>query len=153
MRTEARPARPRRTRSRAHHPPDPSKHSGAGFPPAVTRRGQKTHGRWFAPGAAPSAVTSGQDALSQRVNDVLQAAGCPKLPVTASADVELKIAAAMRDQGITDATVVINNQPCKGMMSCDGLLGVVLPPGSTLTVHGTDGFTKIYKGGEKPWWS
>lgn len=71
------------------------------------------------------------------------------MPVRAAADVELKIAAEMRDSGITDAPVVINNVPCKGQTSCDDLLGVVLPEGSTLTVHGTNGFTKVYRGGKQ----
>ncbi|MBE8516221.1 hypothetical protein ILP97_01595 [Amycolatopsis sp. H6(2020)] len=66
-------------------------------------------------------------------------AGCPRIPVTASRDVELQIAAEMRDTGITDATVVINNQPCTGPTSCDGLLEVVLPAGSTRPVRGARG--------------
>ncbi|WP_103349684.1 DddA-like double-stranded DNA deaminase toxin [Amycolatopsis sp. CA-128772] len=122
------------------------------LPPPVTRRGQKTHGVWTAPGKGAAALASGKGSYADRVNEVLQEAGCPRLPVTASRDVELQIAAEMRDTGITDATVAINNQPCTGPTSCDGLLSVVLPPGSTLTVYGTDGFKKVYKGGATPWW-
>ncbi|WP_158632619.1 Imm1 family immunity protein [Amycolatopsis sp. WAC 01416] len=100
------------------------------LPPPVTRgRGVKTHGRWFAPGKNTAAVTSGRDDRTDRVNEIVKEAGCPFVPLTAAADVELKIAAEMRDTGITDATVVINNVPCQGQASCDDLLGVVLPDG------------------------
>lgn len=120
------------------------------LPPPVTRgRGVKTHGRWFAPGTNTAAVASGRDERTERVNEIVKEAGCPFVPLTAAADVELKIAAEMRDSGITDATVVINNVPCQGQASCDDLLGVVLPEGSTLTVHGTGGFTKVYRGGKQ----
>ncbi|TKG60258.1 MULTISPECIES: DddA-like double-stranded DNA deaminase toxin [Pseudonocardiaceae] len=119
------------------------------LPERGTGRGVKTQGRWFAPGKTTSAVTSGRDDWTDRVNQVVKEAGCPYVPATAAADVELKIAAEMRDTGITDATVVINNQPCTGRTSCDGLLGVVLPEGSTLTVYGTGGFKKVYKGGQR----
>ncbi|MEW2508304.1 DddA-like double-stranded DNA deaminase toxin [Amycolatopsis sp. NPDC047767] len=118
-------------------------------PPVTGGRGVKTHGRWFAPGKNTTAVTSGRDAWTDRVNKVLKEAGCQFVPLTAAADVELKIAAEMRDTGITDATVVINNEPCTGQASCDNLLGVVLPEGSTLTVHGAGGFKKVYKGGKR----
>lgn len=120
------------------------------LPPPVTRgRGVKTHGRWFAPGKNTAPVTSGRDDRTDRVNEIVKEAGCPFVPLTAAADVELKIAAEMRDSGITDATVVIKNVPCQGQASCDDLLGVVLPEGSTLTVHGTGGFTKVYRGGKQ----
>ncbi|MEU3625360.1 hypothetical protein BS329_30635 [Amycolatopsis coloradensis] len=95
-------------------------------------------------------MTSGRDDRTDRVNEIVKEAGCPFVPLTAAADVELKIAAEMRDSGITDATVVINNVPCKGQACCDDLLGVVLPEGSTLTVHGTGGFTTVYRG-HKQW--
>lgn len=122
------------------------------LPPAVSKRGEKTHGRWFEPGKPAGALVSGKDELTERVDQVLQEEGCPRRPVTASADVELKLAAHMRDQGITDASVVINNQPCKGSLSCDELVPVVLPPGASLTVYGPGGFVKTYTGGAKPWW-
>ncbi|WP_199199379.1 DddA-like double-stranded DNA deaminase toxin [Amycolatopsis sp. CA-128772] len=115
------------------------------------KRGQKTHGQWFAAGKPPAELVSGRDKLTDRVDDVLAEAGCPRRPVTAANDVELKLAAHMRDQGIADASVVINNKPCKGALSCDELVPVVLPPGSSLTVYGPDGFVKTYRGGAKPW--
>ncbi|MEU3628948.1 hypothetical protein BS329_41630 [Amycolatopsis coloradensis] len=120
-------------------------------PPVTRRRGVKTQGRWFAPGKTIEPISSGRDKYTEQINQVLADARCPYVPVTVAADVELKIAAEMREKGITEATVVINNTPCEGPASCDALLGVVLSEGSTLTVHGTGGFTKTYKGGAQPW--
>ena len=121
-------------------------------PPVQPQTGQKTHGQWVTPGGTPARLVSGRDELAARVDQVIQDEGCPMRPVTASADVELKLAAHMRDQGITSATLLINNQPCEGPLSCDELVPVVLPPGAKLTVHGPDGFTKTYEGGKTPWW-
>lgn len=135
-------------------PDDPVEQARQELPERATGRGAKgvkTSGRWFAPGKTTSAVTSGIDNYTDQVNSTLKEAGCPYEPVTAAADVELKIAAEMREKGITEATVVINNVPCEGPASCDSLLGVVLPEGSSMTVHGTGGFKKTYRGGVNPW--
>ncbi|SDU67371.1 DddA-like double-stranded DNA deaminase toxin [Amycolatopsis keratiniphila] len=115
-------------------------------------RGVKTQGQWFAPGKKAEPIASGLDDRTDRVDEILKESGCSMRPVTAAADVELKLAAEMRDSGITEASVVINNVPCTGKTSCDGLLGIVLPEGSKLTVHGTDGFKKTYEGGKTWQW-
>ncbi|MET9266640.1 DddA-like double-stranded DNA deaminase toxin [Amycolatopsis sp. NPDC004079] len=129
---------------------DPVEKARQELPPPVTRgRGVKTHGRLLTDDGGSQAVTSGRDEWTDRVNQVVKEAGCPYTPMTASADVELKVAARMRDTGIRHATVVINNQPCTGRASCDDLIGVVLSEGSSLTVHGTGGFKKTYKGGKR----
>ncbi|MFD8497696.1 DddA-like double-stranded DNA deaminase toxin [Amycolatopsis sp. NPDC059657] len=134
-------------------PEDPVEKARQELPPPVAgRRGVKTVGTWFAPGEAGTAITSGRDDRTERVDEILKEAGCDRRPITAAADVELKLAAEMRDNGITDATVVINNIPCTGKTSCDGLLSIVLPEGSTMTVHGPDGFKKVYKGGATWQW-
>ncbi|MET9263701.1 DddA-like double-stranded DNA deaminase toxin [Amycolatopsis sp. NPDC004079] len=130
---------------------DPVEKERRQLPERGIGRGVKTTGRWFAPGRNTSAVTSGVDDFTLQVNAALEEAGCPYVPVTAAADVELKIAAAMRANDIREATVVINNVPCEGPASCDALLGVVLPEGSSMTVHGIGGFSKTYRGGAKPW--
>ncbi|MFK0244608.1 DddA-like double-stranded DNA deaminase toxin [Amycolatopsis azurea] len=124
------------------------------LPPGPTPgvRGVKTQGQWFAPGKDATTITSGLDDRTGRVDEILRESGCTMRPVTAAADVELKLAAEMRDSGITEASVVINNEPCTGKTSCDGLLGIVLPAGSKLTVHGTNGFKKVYEGGKTWQW-
>ncbi len=83
-------------------------------PPVVRNSGQKTHGRWVAPDGSAQSTVSGVEELTARVNDVLTALGCAMLPARAAADVELKLAALMRDRGPTDPamrhiTLVINN--------------------------------------------
>ncbi|WP_410662037.1 DddA-like double-stranded DNA deaminase toxin [Amycolatopsis sp. lyj-84] len=124
------------------------------LPPGPTPgiRGVKTQGQWFAPGKKAESITSGLDDRTDRVDEILKESGCTMRPVTAAADVELKLAAEMRDSGITEASVVLNNEPCTGKTSCDGLLGIILPKGSTLTVYGTNGFKKTYEGGKTWQW-
>jgi hypothetical protein len=72
--------------------------------------------------------------------------------LTRAFDVEMKMAAYMRNHGVRSATLLINNTPCRGPLGCDELVPVLLPEGSTLTVHGADGFTKTYTGGATPPW-
>ncbi|MEV0681693.1 DddA-like double-stranded DNA deaminase toxin [Actinosynnema sp. NPDC050436] len=70
------------------------------------------------PGRVDEQEISGQDEWTPKVNDALRTARCPTLPVATSADVELKLAARMREQGATDPTmrhvsVVLNRRPCE----------------------------------------
>ncbi|GAA3432829.1 hypothetical protein GCM10018954_024320 [Kutzneria kofuensis] len=124
--------------------------------PVVPGTGQKTHGRWVAQGGTAQQLVSGRDELSTKVNDQLRAQGCPWLPARTADDVELKLAALMREQGQTDpgmrhVTLVINNRPCKGDLSCDELVPVILPAGYSLTVHAPN-YRKRFTGGAEPWW-
>lgn len=127
------------------------------LPPAVQRgTGQKTHGRWIAPDGSTHSMISGRDDLTYQVNSALDNMGCPTLPIIASSDVELKLAALMLEKGSTDPkmrhiTLVINNRPCKGRLGCETLLPVLLLEGYSLTVHGPD-YRKRFTGGAKPWW-
>ncbi|MEV6242260.1 DddA-like double-stranded DNA deaminase toxin [Lentzea sp. NPDC051838] len=125
-------------------------------PPVVRGSGQKTHGRWTASDGPSQAMISGRDDLSAKVNEALKKQGCPQLPARAADDVELKLAALMREKGATDPrmrhlTLVINNRPCKGDLSCDELLAVILPEGYSLTVYAPN-YRKKFTGGAIPWW-
>ncbi|WP_268844421.1 DddA-like double-stranded DNA deaminase toxin [Streptoalloteichus hindustanus] len=124
------------------------------LPPPVQRRsGQKMHGRWVGPDGTAHAIVSGHDdVLTPRVNNVLREAGCPMLPASTAADVELKLAVLMRDSGIRHAIVVTNNTPCQGPLGCDTLLPVVLPEGYALTVYGPNNYRRTFRGGAEPWW-
>jgi cellobiose-specific phosphotransferase system component IIA len=128
------------------------------LPPPVTRgRGQKTHGRWIGANDQENAMTSGYDDTSRRVNQILEDIGCPYIPITAAGDVEMKLAALMRDRGTTDpemrnVTLLINQDPCRGELGCDTLVPAILPTGYTLTVHAPN-YRKRYVGGQRPWWS
>ncbi len=72
--------------------------------------------------------------------------------LTRASDVEMKLAAYMRNHGVRSATLLINNTPCPGPLGCDELVPVLLPEGYTLTVHGANGFAKTYRGGATPPW-
>ncbi|MBM7810048.1 DddA-like double-stranded DNA deaminase toxin [Saccharothrix algeriensis] len=124
-------------------------------PPVEPGTGQKTHGRWVAPDGSTQTIVSERDQWSTKVNEALTAEGCPKIPVITDGDVELKLAARMREEGPVDpamrhVTVVINHVICQGPLSCDTLVPVVLPEGYTLTVHGP-GYYKQFTGGTPPW--
>jgi nucleic acid/nucleotide deaminase of polymorphic system toxin len=97
-------------------------------------------------------IVSGEDELYAESVKAFPALGLRRgLPRRAS-DVEMKLAAYMRNHGIRSATVVINNIPCPGPYGCDELVPVLLPEGCTLTVHGPNNFTKTYQGGATPPW-
>lgn len=127
------------------------------LPPPIksTDSGRKTHGRWIGPDGVAQAITSGVDDDSRAADERLRQLGIPMRPTKAS-DVEMKVAARMVRDGIGHATVLINNTPCRGRLSCDTLVPIMLPDGATLTVHGVneDGtlFRKRYTGGARPWW-
>ncbi|WET83261.1 SCP1.201-like deaminase [Amycolatopsis sp. QT-25] len=118
-------------------------------------RGRKTHGRWVGPDGTVRETISGRDEDASLAMKQLQEKGIPRKPLRTS-DVEMKLAARMAHEGITEATVVINNVPCEGLLSCDTLVPILLPDGSALTVHGVepDGtpYVKRYEGGARPWW-
>ncbi|MFC6090827.1 DddA-like double-stranded DNA deaminase toxin [Saccharothrix lopnurensis] len=125
--------------------------------PVVPNSGQKTHGRWIAPDGTVRAVRSGFDHDSALVQNQLARMGMPG-GSGRSGDVEQKLAAHMVANGIKHATLVINHRPCRGRDdSCDTLVPILLPEGSTLTVHGQTAAgvrTRIrYTGGARPWWT
>lgn len=119
-------------------------------------RGRKTHGRWIGPDGRVNETVSGRDDDAALALRQLQAKGIPRKPLRTS-DIEMKLAARMAENGVTHAAIVINNVPCKGILSCDTLVPILLPDGSTLTVHGVepDGtpYVKRFEGGARPWWS
>ncbi|MFS8104198.1 hypothetical protein LFM09_44515 [Lentzea alba] len=127
------------------------------LPPPIksTDSGRKTHGRWIGPDGVAQPITSGVDDDSRAAGERLRQLGILMRPTKAS-DVEMKVAARMVRDGIRHATVLINNTPCRGRLSCDTLVPIMLPDGATLTVHGVneDGtlFRKRYAGGARPWW-
>ncbi|MFI6030715.1 DddA-like double-stranded DNA deaminase toxin [Amycolatopsis magusensis] len=126
-------------------------------PPVVPgRRGpgqpqQKTHGRWVDANGQEHQMVSGQDDAYNQTVDYFKTIGSRHVPQRAS-DVEMKLAVHMRQNGITDATLVINNRPCVGPMGCDALVPVLLPKGSKMRVYGVNGFVKTYEGGGTSSW-
>lgn len=135
------PPRPLVERLRRELPPDI-------IPPHVRPRGTppaKTHARWVGPDGVVHVDTSGRDAKYQQALLWFEAQPGGRIPRRAS-DVEMKLAVHMRLEGIRSVTVVINHVPCPGEWGCDALVPKILPPGSSMTIHGAGGFLKTYRG-------
>ena len=54
--------------------------------------------------------------------------------------VESKVARYMQDNNLSNATLVLNNHPCTGPLSCSQWLESILPQGATLRIIVPDGF-------------
>jgi hypothetical protein len=72
--------------------------------------------------------------------------GTPGMNSHTKAHVEAHSAALMRQQGLKDATLYINQVPCTGRNGCDVLLPRLLPEGAQLHVYGPNGFRQTYTG-------
>ncbi|WP_378265579.1 DddA-like double-stranded DNA deaminase toxin [Amycolatopsis pigmentata] len=124
----------------------------AELPPDIGRfNGRKTHGRWIDANGEVHAETSGKDGKYDEAIRLFKELKARRIPLRAS-DVEMKLAAHMRRNGIRSATLVINHVPCEGPLGCDALIPVILPAGYKLTVYGTDGFVREYLGGKTSTW-
>ncbi|MFD9894098.1 DddA-like double-stranded DNA deaminase toxin [Amycolatopsis sp. NPDC059027] len=106
--------------------------------PVQPEERQKTHGQWVAGSGEGDVghIVSGRDEMEAAAVQFFKDQGARRMPATV-ADVEVKLAVHMRNQGITNATVVVNNEVCIGPFGCDTLLPKILPQGSALTVYGT----------------
>lgn len=122
-------------------------------PPVASGTGQKTHGRWVGPDGIPHEIVSGNGPEAESAAGHLRAVPLPRpgLPF-ATWHAETKLAALMRDTGVRHASVVVNNPPCSGRFGCEVLVGLILPEGSSLTIHGPDGYEKTIPGGLRPPW-
>ena len=107
--------------------------------------------RWIDADGHEHAEVSGKDEKYNQAIQLFKDMKARRIPIRAS-DVEMKLAAHMRENGIRSATLVVNNVPCEGPLGCDALLPVILPNGYTLTVYGPDGFVREYQGGETSSW-
>ncbi|PPK66241.1 SCP1.201-like deaminase [Actinokineospora auranticolor] len=123
-----------------------------GLPPDLPRtrdrtrrqRSAKTHGRWIGLDGEIHTETSGWDDKYYAAVTWFQQAD-KKVPNT-TADVEVKLAVHMRTNRIRHIVLAINNVPCVGDLGCDTLIPRILPAGYTMTVHGANGFHKVYHG-------
>ncbi|MGW4829505.1 DddA-like double-stranded DNA deaminase toxin [Amycolatopsis japonica] len=109
------------------------------LPPRVEPgEGQKTHGQWVTDSGEEEAghIVSGRDDMEAAAVQFFKDQGARRMPST-TADVEVKLAVHMQNEGITSATVAVNNEVCKGPFGCETLVPKILPQGSALTVYGT----------------
>jgi hypothetical protein len=112
-----------------------------GLPPQLAPYvpGGKTSGILYSPEGPPVSLQSGYDGPSADMP-----AGSPGFDYRTTAHVEAQAAALMRQQGISDATLSINNpEICE---RCTRLLDRMLPIGATLNIILPDGTVKIFKG-------
>ncbi|WP_433020590.1 DddA-like double-stranded DNA deaminase toxin [Kribbella sp. CA-294648] len=121
------------------------------LPKRVVVQGQrvKTRGKWIDDNGGEHDLVSGQheeeyevaQRHAERLGRVRRGA-----KLSTAADVELKFAMRMRRDGITRATIYLNNRPCVKDMSCTTLLPEFLPPGSELTIYGPGDYEKTFRG-------
>ncbi|TWD79077.1 nucleic acid/nucleotide deaminase of polymorphic system toxin [Kribbella amoyensis] len=108
----------------------------------------KTRGLWVDKDGSEELLVSGQhDEWFQKAADFLRDLGIPPRngdSITTPSHVETKFAMRMRVRGLKHETIMVNKLPCPGKWGCRALIGLILPPGSTLTVFGPDGFKKTY---------
>lgn len=93
----------------------------------------KTKGVWFDRDGEQVDLLSGHDDVREAAEDLR--IRMKLAPTTVTAHVEVKFAMMMRERGLADETIYINNKPCEGPESCRRYLPVFLPPGARLTVH------------------
>ncbi|MDX2972364.1 DddA-like double-stranded DNA deaminase toxin [Kribbella solani] len=106
----------------------------------------KTRGTWVDENGNEENLVSGEHDEFEAVKDFLRERGLLPLKgdVTTPSHVETKFAMRMRLRGLKHETIMVNKLPCKGRWGCETFLPYILPPGSTLTVFGPDGFKRTY---------
>ncbi|WP_187345828.1 DddA-like double-stranded DNA deaminase toxin [Sorangium cellulosum] len=72
--------------------------------------------------------------------------GTPDMNGRIKSHVEAHAAAVMRERGIKDATLHINQVPCSSSTGCGAMLPRMLPEGARLRVLGPDGYDHVFIG-------
>jgi hypothetical protein len=108
----------------------------------------KTRGIWVNENGDKEDLVSGQhDEWFQKATHFLRERGIPSRngdSITTPIACRDEFAMRMRLQGRRPETIMVNKLPCPGKLGYRALIGLILPPGSTLTVFGPDGFKKTY---------
>ena len=82
-------------------------------------------------------LVSGHDDYQQKARDFIfdrKLGPKPYHRLAIESHVEVKFAIMMRERGLTNETIVINNIPCDIPYGCKRYLSDILPPGARLTV-------------------
>jgi len=106
----------------------------------------KTRGFWLGSSdGKESPLVSGRDRFQEEADRLArEQLRIPK--TTTTSHVEVKFAIFMRERGLSDETIYINNKPCEGRWGCRTWLSKFLPPGSRLTVHWPDSAPETFEG-------
>ena len=103
----------------------------------------KTRGVWVDEAGGRHEWVSGFDEYRKQADALAGELGLGRLWTTSH--VEIKFAMFMRERGLTNARLVLNNIPCEDEeFSCENLLKRFLPPDSKLTIYGPDNFKRTY---------
>jgi hypothetical protein len=129
--------------------PSPTAHRIIKKLPIRSSPRDKTRGMWIDESGQEHKLVSGYDQYRDRADQVARDWGITN-PLAVTWHVEVKFAMQMRERGLCDATIYINNPVCDGPRSCDKLLPLFLKEGSSLTVHWPDAPPKTYTGKSKP---
>jgi hypothetical protein len=93
----------------------------------------KTRGFWKAPDGTEKPLASGRGRYQELADEHARRLGLK--PMSNTSHVEIKFALFMRERGLRDETIYINNRPCEGEASCPQWIESFLPKGAKLTVH------------------
>jgi hypothetical protein len=93
----------------------------------------KTRGFWKAPDGAEKPLASGRGRYQELADEHARRLGLR--PMSNTSHVEIKFALFMRERGLRNETIYINNRPCEGEASCPEWIEYFLPKGAKLTVH------------------
>ncbi len=109
-------------------------------------RQDKTRGAWVDADGQEHDLISGVDEYSTDAERFMNENNIQIAPgdITLGSHVEVKFAMFMRERGLTDEIITINNWPCPGPYGCDENLFRFLPDGARLTVFGPAGFKRTY---------
>lgn len=118
--------------------------------------GGQAQGEWVRSDGSSVPVASGRgDELYEAAARFVADGNAPRPATRLATHVEVKIAMAMREQGLRDETVVIDRQVCgtrefdrEAPFTCDKYLATFLPPGARLRVEQPDGTVSEYTGAE-----
>jgi hypothetical protein len=109
----------------------------------VRKPKDKTRGVWVDEEGKRHEWVSGFDEYRKQADDLAVELGLGRLWTTSH--VEIKFAMFMRERGLADARLILNNIPCDDEeFSCENLFKWFLPAGSKLTIYGPDKFKRTY---------
>ncbi len=104
--------------------------------------GGKTTGILEIPGADDVRRTSGWSGPAS----AYRGQAVPGMNIVTKSHVEGHAAAVMRQLGVAEATLYLNNPPCGGATGCANMLSRMLPEGATLTVIAPNGYRQVFTG-------
>ncbi|WP_158075660.1 DddA-like double-stranded DNA deaminase toxin [Actinokineospora bangkokensis] len=118
-------------------------------PPVTPNTGAKTHGVWVKSDGTSGTAISGEDDGVAVVAHYLKQVFSGQLSI--ETHVEMKVAAGLRatfdETGRTEhVTILLNHRPCPGRRGCAVYLPKILPVGCTVTVYGTNGYYRRFRG-------